>query len=103
MSSSDILSRIYEVIQDRIANRRDDSYVCRLLENGGNKAYKKVGEEAVEFVVATATGSEHEVINEATDLWFHTLVLMGKRGVSPEMIFKELENRFGISGLDLKK
>jgi phosphoribosyl-ATP pyrophosphohydrolase len=101
--SSDILIRIYEVIQDRIQNRRADSYVSRLLEGDANKAYKKIGEEAVEFVMATANGTEKDIVDEATDLWFHTLVLMGKRGVSPERIFEELEKRFGISGLETKQ
>ena len=97
--SSEVLTRIYEVIEDRIQNPSSDSYVSRLLEGDGNKAYKKIGEEAVEFVMAAARGSEKELVNEATDLWFHTLVLMGKRGVSPEKIFEELEQRFGVSGL----
>lgn len=97
--SSEVLTRIYEVIEDRIQNPSSDSYVSRLLEGDCNKAYKKIGEEAVEFVMAAARGSEKELVDEATDLWFHTLVLMGKRGVSPEKIFEELEQRFGISGL----
>lgn len=99
---SEVVTRIYEVIQDRIQNPSSNSYVSRLLEGDANSAYKKIGEEAVEFVMAAARGSEKELIDEATDLWFHSLVLMGKRGVSPEKVFEEFEKRFGISGLAKK-
>ena len=70
-----------------------DSYVVSLLESGAPRAARKVGEEAVELVVAALAEDDERVISEAADLWFHTLVLLRSRGLDPAAIEDELRRR----------
>ena len=83
---------------ERIINHRyefpsDESYVNRLRSKGINKIAQKVGEEAVETVIAALTETEHDFINETSDLLFHLLVLLREKGISLETIAKNLESR----------
>ncbi len=97
--SSDIVRRLYRVILDRKAHPRPDSYVCRLLEQGPDKILQKLGEEAVEAVIAGKNPDDGPLVRELADLVFHGLVLLGSRGIPPEAVARELERRFGVSGL----
>ena len=89
-----------------IAARRDadpsTSYVASLLAAEEPKVLKKIGEEAVELVVAIRDGERESMVHEAADLWFHTLVALARRGVGADEIVAELERRFARSGLDEK-
>ena len=80
-----------------IANRYEfpstDSYVNRLHERGLNKIAQKVGEEAVETVIAALAEKEDDFINEASDLMFHLLVLLKEKNIPLETIAKNLESR----------
>ncbi len=93
-----ILQRIFEVISERKANPKADSYVSGLLGKGQDQILKKVGEEAAEVVVASKNGESGEIIYEVADLWFHTLVLLGFHGITPEQVAQELRKRFGKKG-----
>jgi phosphoribosyl-ATP pyrophosphohydrolase len=99
----DILSRLYSVVLERKLNPSPDSYVCRLLAKGEDKILQKVGEEAVEAILAAKSGSEEALVYELADLTFHTLVLLGARGIPPQRIAAELERRFGTSGIAEKE
>ncbi|MBK1440898.1 bifunctional phosphoribosyl-AMP cyclohydrolase/phosphoribosyl-ATP diphosphatase HisIE [Parapedobacter sp. ISTM3] len=82
----------------KIINRRyefptADSYVNRLRERGLNKIAQKVGEEAVETVIAALAEAEVDFINETSDLLFHLLVLLREKNISLETIAKNLESR----------
>ena len=70
-----------------------NSYVVELLDEGTPKIARKVGEEAVELAVAALSESDDRVINEAADLWFHTLVLLRSRGLDPAAVEDELRRR----------
>jgi phosphoribosyl-ATP pyrophosphohydrolase len=94
-----IIDRLYSVILERKADPRPDSYVCRLLEKGEDGVLKKVGEEAVEVILAAKERDDDALVGELADLTFHALVLMGARGVAPERVAQELERRFGTSGV----
>ena len=98
-----ITARLYEVVLDRKENPSPDSYVCRLLDKGEDKILQKVGEEAVETILAAKAGDEAALVHEIADLWFHLIVLLGSRGISPEKVAGELERRFGTSGLEEKR
>ena len=98
----DILSRLYAVVLDRKANPSADSYVCKLLAKGEDKILQKLGEEAVESILAAKSGNDDALVYELADLAFHTLVLLGARGIPPERIGRELERRFGTSGIEEK-
>ena len=69
------------------------SYVATLLQDGSALVARKVGEEAVEVTVAALSESDERVVSEVADLWFHTLVLLRSRGLTPEMVEEELRRR----------
>lgn len=81
------------IIKHRYEFPSDESYVNRLRSKGINKIAQKVGEEAVETVIAALAETEHDFINETSDLFFHLLVLLREKGVSLETIAKNLESR----------
>ncbi len=90
-----IIQQIFEVISDRKANPKADSYVSGLFAKGQDQILKKVGEEAAELVVASKNGKVGEIIYEVADLWFHTLVLLGYHGIAPQEVAQELRQRYG--------
>ncbi len=94
-----IIERVYQVILERKASPRADSYVCRLLERGEDKILQKIGEEAVEVVLAGKGRDDDALVSELADLVFHGLVLLASRGLAPEQVGAELERRFGTSGI----
>lgn len=77
----------------------DSSYAASLYAKGRHKILQKLGEEAVETVLAgTAEDPEH-LVYEMADLWFHALVLLADAGLSPDDVLAELARRQGVSGL----
>jgi phosphoribosyl-ATP pyrophosphohydrolase/phosphoribosyl-AMP cyclohydrolase len=91
--NSEIINEIYRVIQNRKSNYKSDSYVCKLLANSEDLLPKKIGEEAVEVIIALKDKDKDAIIHEVADLWFHTLVALGSCNISPQDIFKELKKR----------
>jgi len=100
MSSNDTLQRLHEVIESRRGGDPDKSYVARLFHKGTDTILKKVGEEAVETVMAGKDGDRSKIIYETADLWFHSLVALAHFGLSPADVLQELERREGLSGLE---
>lgn len=105
-SDPDIITRIAEVLEGRKSADSERSYVAGLYKAGLNKILEKVGEEAVETIIAakdTQTGADTSyVIKETADLWFHTLVMLSYLDLTPAQLFAELEDRFGTSGIEEK-
>ncbi len=89
-----ILDLVERVIQARKADPRPGSYVAGLLAKGEPAICRKVGEEAIEVVTAalSAEGDER-LVAELADLWFHTLVLLGGRGIPLGRLWAELARR----------
>jgi len=87
------LFQLERIVDHRYTFPTDESYVNRLRSRGLNKIAQKVGEEAVETVIAALAQSEQEFIDETSDLFFHLLVLLREKGVSLETIAKNLEGR----------
>jgi phosphoribosyl-ATP pyrophosphohydrolase/phosphoribosyl-AMP cyclohydrolase len=81
------------IIADRYENPKEGSYVNKLHNKGINKIAQKVGEEAVETVIAALNETETDFINESSDLVFHLIMLLKEKGISLEQIAKNLENR----------
>ena len=96
----DFIDKVFNVIEDRKRNPSADSYVSSLLTSDLGKVLKKIGEESTETVIAAMDGKKEEFIYEITDLWFHSLVLLSRLGLSPGDINRELERRFGKSKKD---
>lgn len=103
---SDVLSQLGKVLEQRKQAAADSSYVASLHHKGLNKILEKVGEEAVETVIAAKdaaiNGDNKDVIYETADLWFHSLVMLSHLGESPQAVIDELARRFDLSGLDEK-
>jgi phosphoribosyl-ATP pyrophosphohydrolase/phosphoribosyl-AMP cyclohydrolase len=92
-ASPEIFDVVERVIQSRRATPREGSYVSGLLSGGDARIAQKVGEEAAEVVVAALAEGPERLVAEVADLWFHTLVLMGARGLSARHVFAELRRR----------
>lgn len=104
--SNDTLSKLAEVLEQRKGESADSSYVASLYAKGLDKILKKVGEEAIETVMAAKeaehNGDKEHLVYEVADLWFHSLVLLAQQELHPDDVLKELERRFGLSGLEEK-
>ena len=88
-----LLTRLATTVAGRAAARPSGSYTVRLLEGGVPKISQKVGEEAVEVVVAANTEGPERLASEAADLLYHLLVLLEARGVPLDAVWKELAHR----------
>ena len=100
--SDNFLHQLAEVLEQRKQAAADSSYVARLFSEGEDTILKKVGEEAVETILAAKEGDKDHLIYETADLWFHTMVLLAEKGLHPQDVLNELGRRFGISGLEEK-
>jgi phosphoribosyl-ATP pyrophosphohydrolase len=88
-----ILDDLWEVIQERSSSENKDSYSKTMLEKDENTLARKMGEEAIETIVAALGQSKSDVINESADLLFHWLLLLKKLDINPSDVYEELENR----------
>jgi len=84
---------LLRIIDSRYQFPAADSYVNKLRERGVNKIAQKVGEEAVETVIAALAEGEVDFVNEVSDLVFHLLVLLREKNIPLEVIAKNLESR----------
>ncbi|MDB5109001.1 MAG: bifunctional phosphoribosyl-AMP cyclohydrolase/phosphoribosyl-ATP diphosphatase [Mucilaginibacter sp.] len=91
--NQNFILQLEQIIADRYENPQEGSYVNKLRGKGINKIAQKVGEEAVETVIAALNETETDFINESSDLIFHLLVLLREKGFSLERIAKNLEER----------
>lgn len=96
---TEIFQAITQVIMERRASGRADSYVHTLFQKGQDQILKKLGEESAEVVIASKNEKASEIIYEMADLWFHSLMALAWHAISPEEVFVELRRRFGQSGL----
>lgn len=94
-----ILERIYQAIQDRKTAPQPGSYVSKLLEGGADRILKKVTEEAGEVILAAKNHNRAEIIYEAADLIFHTLLVLGYHDIPLDAVWAELAGRYGKPGL----
>ena len=90
-----------ETLRQRREADPDDSYVAALYRDGIPAITAKITEEATETVEAADGETEH-LVHEVADLWFHTLVLLASRDLDAHDVLKELQRRFGTSGLKEK-
>lgn len=77
-----VLADLYALIQTRKDQMPDDSYTTELFKSGIDRIAQKVGEEAVEVVIAAKNPSNVKFIEEVADLTYHLFVLMAQRGVT---------------------
>lgn len=101
--SPDILQALADVLESRKDADPETSYTAGLYAKGLDAILKKVGEEAVETILAAKSGEARQLIYETADLWFHTLVMLSQQGLGPGPVLEELQRRFGLSGVAEKQ
>jgi phosphoribosyl-ATP pyrophosphohydrolase len=93
------LERLESVVKQRLADGEGEaSYVASLAIKGREKIAQKLGEEAVETVIAALAKDDPALVGEASDLIFHLSILLAERGLSWEAVAAELDRRHGTSG-----
>lgn len=90
------LDSLYEIILERREHPTPESYTARLFTKGEDEIVKKVGEEAIEVILAYKSQGNQRLIEETADLCYHLLVLLASRELSPQDIYQELTRRHQI-------
>ncbi|MEE2694632.1 MAG: phosphoribosyl-ATP diphosphatase [Pseudomonadota bacterium] len=98
-----VLEELFDVIRARRSADPGSSYVARQFAAGKERVGQKVGEEAVEAVIAGVTEDKEGLIAESADLLFHLMIFWEINEITPSDVFVELKRRQGISGLDSRK
>ena len=92
VTSIDFLLKLQDLLDDRKKQMPEGSYTTKLFSKGVDKIAQKVGEEAVETVIAAKNNTD-ELVYEASDLLFHLMVLLTEKGMRLEDLVQELEKR----------
>jgi phosphoribosyl-ATP pyrophosphohydrolase len=94
------IQALYDIIKNKITTQEAGSYSYELAKNGVDKVTRKIGEEALEVVIAAFlhekspnAHNKEELVGEICDLFYHTLVLMAKEDISLDAILEEFEIR----------
>ena len=98
----DTLTRLEQTIAQRRNADPTSSYVAQLHARGLPVIARKLGEEAVEAVVAALADDRGEMVGEAADVMFHLMVLLSAKGIPLSEVMAELDRREGVSGIDEK-
>ena len=96
------LSDLERIVAERASASPDQSWTAKLFAAGQSKAAKKLGEEAVETVIAAISNDRKNLTDEAADLLYHLLVVLKIADIPLSDVFAELEKRTGQSGLQEK-
>lgn len=96
------LSDLELIVADRLRTGDATSYTRKLAEKGISKAAQKLGEEAVETVIAAVAGDADALIYEGADLLYHLVVVLALKGVPLDDVLAELKRRTAQSGLQEK-
>ena len=102
MQKQELLAELEDVLTARRDADPDQSYVASLYKKGLDQILKKVGEESSEVIIAAKSSDSTALVKEVADLWFHCMVLLVDRGLSIQDVLHELDQRFGVSGLEEK-
>jgi phosphoribosyl-ATP pyrophosphohydrolase/phosphoribosyl-AMP cyclohydrolase len=92
-TAAETAAELWDVVNQRLTQRPEGSYVARLAAGGIDRFAKKVGEEATEVVIAAKNHDNDELTREMADLWFHCYLLLAQAGLPPEAIWTELARR----------
>lgn len=88
-----MFDQLFRIIEDRKNHPQPGSYTNLLLNAGEDEILKKIGEEAVEIILAAKNQGDARLIEEVSDLLYHVFVLISFRGLQPSQIVAELERR----------
>ncbi len=90
---SEVLGALYRTIESRKTNAPEGSYTAKLFAAGEDEMVKKIGEEAIEVVVAAKGQGDARVVSEIADLIYHAMVLLAARGIPWRAVEDELGRR----------
>lgn len=93
------LADLEKIVVDRARSGDPGSWTAKLYSAGIDKAAKKLGEEAVEAVIAAIRGERQAFVSESADLLYHWLVVLAVAGVPLNEVMAELERRTSQSGI----
>ena len=102
MDQPDPLDRLFATVASRRGADPASSYTASLFARGRPRIAQKLGEEAVETVIAALRGDERAIVPEAADLLYHLMVLLADAGLTLDEVRAELARREGVSGHDEK-
>lgn len=97
-----VVDTLFHEIESKKFGDPEKSYTAKLFSKGDNAICKKIAEEAAELCFAIKDKDKNEIVYEAADLMYHSLVGLSFSGVNPDLIKQELRRRFGISGIEEK-
>ncbi|KQS71944.1 phosphoribosyl-ATP pyrophosphatase [Rhizobium sp. Leaf371] len=97
-----LLSDLEAIVAERAKASPETSWTAKLVEQGQARAAKKLGEEAVETVIAAISGDRKELVSESADLLYHLMVVLKIADVPLQEVLEELEGRTVRSGLEEK-
>jgi len=87
------LEELYSIIDTRKKDKPKGSYTASLMNAGEDRMIQKVGEEAVEVIIAAKNNDRRRTISESADLLYHLMVLLYEQNITLESIYDELEKR----------
>ena len=90
---SDVLDRLYATIGSRKTNAPPESYTAQLFAAGENEIVKKIGEEAIEVIIAAKGQTDERIVSETADLIYHSMVLLAAREIAWRTVEAELARR----------
>lgn len=94
-----VLDQLFAVVASRRGADPATSYTAKLQAEGTARIAQKLGEEAVETVIAAVAGETQALAGESADLLYHLMVLWEDAGIAPETVWRALEGRMGTSGI----
>jgi len=92
-SSLKFLNELFSLIKERKKDLPGNSYTTKLFKDGENRIIQKVGEEAVEVLIASKNNDKNEIINEVSDLIYHLLVMLAEKEIEFSEVVSNLESR----------
>ena len=88
-----MLNKLFEIIEERKVNPTEKSYTASLFAEGEDRILQKIGEEATEVIIASKGQGDQRIIEEISDLFYHTLVLLSEKGLKLSDVEDELRKR----------
>ena len=91
--NSETLGKLWLIIEEKSKGIDENSYTNTILKKDINYVARKMGEEAIETLVAALSQTKEDTVNESADLIYHWLLLLKKLDINPEQVYEELKNR----------
>ena len=88
-----MINKLFEIIEERKVNPTEKSYTASLFADGEDRILQKIGEEATEVIIAAKGQGDQRIIEEVSDLFYHTLVLLAAKGLRLSDVENELRRR----------